>query len=61
MTGNRRPYVVTFRPRPRAKLRTWVRYYEDDNQAQDDARAVVERETCGRGSLVSLVRKDDSR
>lgn len=55
---DRQPYVLTFRPRPRARLRTWVRYYENDEQAMEDATAVVEHETCGRGRLVSLVRKD---
>lgn len=50
---DRKPYIITFQPRPRAHFRTYTRYYENDAQAEEDAAILMEREHW-EGRLISV-------
>src|SRR5262245_57975893 len=47
-------FVITFRASPPGKGRAWVRYYAGLGYAEQDAVALVERETFGQGRVISV-------
>ena len=53
-----RPFAITFRPSKGRHARTWTRFYASQGEAEADAQALIERETCGRGRVLFVAALD---